>query len=104
MRLERLINGCRSTLRKCADFYTKEDQAAGIPAKAPHTAVTEGKFEAEGWRVRKDGATFWAHVVIDAIRNDYGVLIGFAKITRDITEKKQAEEVLERANAALFQA
>jgi PAS domain S-box-containing protein len=86
-----------------ARFHTPEDQAAGLPAKALATAAREGRFEREGWRVRKDGSRFWAHVVIDAIHNDDGTLAGFAKITRDITEKKNAAEELERANAALFQ-
>ncbi|WP_128597694.1 ATP-binding protein, partial [Paraburkholderia kirstenboschensis] len=56
-----------------------------------------------GWRVRKDGTRFWAHVVVDAIRDGAGELVGFAKVTRDVTERKQAAEALERANAALFQ-
>ena len=85
-------------------FYTEEDQANDLPAYALATAAREGRFEREGWRVRKDGSRFWAHVVIDAIHNEQGGLVGFAKITRDITEKKQAEDALERANAALFQA
>jgi signal transduction histidine kinase len=58
------------------------------------TARAEGKFEAEGWRVRKDGSRFWALVVIDAIRNDAGALVGFAKVTRDITERMEAQRVL----------
>jgi PAS domain S-box-containing protein len=78
-------------------FYTPEDQAAGVPARALGTAETEGRFEAEGWRVRKDGRRFWAHVVIDAIRDPHGQLIGFAKITRDLSERKIAEEVLKRS-------
>jgi PAS domain S-box-containing protein len=84
-------------------FYTDEDRASGLPAQALATAAREGRFEKEGWRVRKDGTRFWAHVIIDAIYNDHGELVGFAKITRDITEKKEAAEALERANAALFQ-
>ncbi|WP_151637853.1 hybrid sensor histidine kinase/response regulator [Noviherbaspirillum aerium] len=86
-----------------ARFHTPEDREAGLPAVALETARKEGRFEREAWRVRKDGSRFWAHVIIDAIRNDDGVLVGFAKITRDITEKKEASEALERANAALFQ-
>jgi PAS domain S-box-containing protein len=85
-------------------FYTPEDQAAGVPKRALSTAATTGRFEAEGWRVRKDGTRFWAHVIIDAIRDDGGKLVGFAKITRDLTEKKRAAEALEAANAALYQA
>jgi PAS domain S-box-containing protein len=78
-------------------FYTPEELAAGVPTRALATAETEGRFEAEGWRVRKDGQRFWAHVVIDAIRDPYGHLVGFAKITRDLTERKAAEEVLRRS-------
>jgi PAS domain S-box-containing protein len=78
-------------------FYTPEDLVAGIPAKALSTAEAEGRFEAEGWRVRKDGERFWAHVVIDAIRDQHGQLLGFAKITRDLSERKAAEEVLKRS-------
>ncbi|MET0961387.1 MAG: PAS domain S-box protein [Noviherbaspirillum sp.] len=86
-----------------ARFHTPEDQAAGLPQAALATAREVGRFEREGWRVRKDGSRFWAHVVIDAIYNDDGTLAGFAKITRDITEKKEAADALEQANAALFQ-
>ena len=85
-------------------FYTEEDRADGRPAQTLAIARTEGRFEREGWRVRKDGTRFWAHVVVDAIRDDAGELVGFAKVIRDVTERKQAAEALERANAALFQA
>jgi PAS domain S-box-containing protein len=85
-------------------FYTEEDRIAGVPVRALSTAAGTGRFEAEGWRVRKDGSRFWAHVIIDAIRDDEGSLVGFAKITRDLTEKKKAAEALEAANVALFQA
>ena len=84
-------------------FYTDEDRASGLPALTLSTAAAEGRAEREGWRVRKDGSRFWAHVVVDAIRNGAGDLVGFAKVTRDVTERKQAAEALERANAALFQ-
>ena len=84
-------------------FYTEEERARGTPALALHEAGAKGRYESEGWRVRKDGTTFWAHVVIDAIRDDSGTLIGFAKITRDITERKQAEQSLDQARAQLFQ-
>jgi PAS domain S-box-containing protein len=84
-------------------FYTEEDRGRGAPARTLSTAAAEGRFEQEGWRVRKDGSRFWAHVVVDAIRDDVGELVGFAKVTRDVTERKQAAEALERANAALFQ-
>ncbi|PVE26476.1 hybrid sensor histidine kinase/response regulator [Microvirga sp. KLBC 81] len=84
-------------------FYTDEDRATGLPQRALETARREGKFEAEGWRVRKDGTRFWASVVIDPIYNDQKRLIGFAKITRDITERRNAQEALAQAQAALFQ-
>ena len=85
-------------------FMTKEDLDSGVPARSLAIAKKEGRFENEGWRVRKDGTLFLAHIIIDAIHNNAGELIGFAKITRDITEKKIAEENLAKANAALFQA
>jgi PAS domain S-box-containing protein len=75
-------------------FYTPIDRAAEKPARALKIAVETGRYEEDGWRVRKDGSFFWASVVIDPIRNDAGELIGFAKITRDITERKEAEEKL----------
>ena len=84
-------------------FYSEEDQKAGKPARALEIASREGKFEAEGWRVRKDGTRFWANVVIDAIRDDDGKIIGFAKITRDITERKEAQEKLEKARELSLQ-
>jgi PAS domain S-box-containing protein len=75
-------------------FYTPADQAAEKPARALKIAVETGHYEEDGWRVRKDGSFFWASVVIDPIRNDTGELIGFAKITRDISERKEAQEKL----------
>jgi PAS domain S-box-containing protein len=84
-------------------FYTEEDRALGRPEEALNVAVAEGRFERESWRVRKDGTRFWAHVVIDPIRNDAGELIGFAKITRDITERREAQRALDQAREALFQ-
>ncbi|WP_422036524.1 ATP-binding protein [Reyranella sp.] len=85
-------------------FYTEEDRAAGVPTRALATAAETGLFEAEGWRVRKDGSRFWAHVVIDPIRSSEGHLLGFAKITRDLTERRSATEALEKARDALAQA
>ncbi|GAB3465971.1 PAS domain-containing sensor histidine kinase [Massilia terrae] len=85
-------------------FYTEEDRAQGLPALALDTASKVGRWEREGWRVRKDGTRFWAHVVIDAIYDETGELLGFAKITRDLTEKKAASDALAEVNAALFQA
>jgi PAS domain S-box-containing protein len=80
-------------------FYTENDRRNGMPARALHTARTEGRFEAEGWRVRKDGSMFWANVIIDPIKDDDGKLIGYAKITRDITERRNAELALQKAQA-----
>ncbi|HEV7158250.1 MAG TPA: PAS domain S-box protein, partial [Caulobacteraceae bacterium] len=85
-------------------FYTNEDRAAGLPAVGLEIARREGRWEHEGPRVRKNGEAFWAMVVIDAIRDDAGELIGFAKVTRDITERKAAERALADAREALFQA
>ena len=84
-------------------FYTEADRAAGVPQKALETARREGRFEKEGLRVRKDGSTFTAHVIIDPIRDDAGSLIGFAKVTRDISEKRAQQVELEQAREALFQ-
>ena len=75
-------------------FYTPEDQAAGMPQKALRVAKEEGRFHAEGWRVTKDGTRFWASVVIDAIKNESGEVIGFAKVTRDITDRQEAQQRL----------
>lgn len=75
-------------------FYKPADRAAGLPEMALKTAATEGRFEAEGWRVRKDGTEFWTHVVIDPVRGTDGEVVGFAKITRDLTERKSAEQAL----------
>ncbi|HEX8665788.1 MAG TPA: PAS domain S-box protein, partial [Beijerinckiaceae bacterium] len=85
-------------------FYTPEDREAGMPARVLKTAAEEGRFEGEGWRVRRDGTRFWANVVIDAIRDDDGKLLGFAKVTRDITERKEAQERLAETQAQLVQA
>ena len=75
-------------------FYTDEDRASGLPVRALREAIANGRFENEGWRVRKDGTRFWAHVVIDPIRLETGEVFGFAKITRDLTERRAAEEAL----------
>jgi PAS domain S-box-containing protein len=77
-------------------FYTEEDRAAGIPAASLRTAAREGRLETEGWRVRKDGTRFLANVIIDSIRSD-GKLVGFAKITRDITERRASESRLRQS-------
>jgi PAS domain S-box-containing protein len=85
-------------------FYTEEDRANGEPARALETALREGRYEREAERVRKDGTRFWASVVLDPIRDETGELIGFAKVTRDITEQRRAQDELEEARTALFQA
>jgi PAS domain S-box-containing protein len=77
-------------------FYTDADQKIGLPQLALTTAAQAGKFESEGWRVRKDGTRFWAHVVIDPIRDRDGPIVGYSKITRDLTERKKAENALQR--------
>jgi PAS domain S-box-containing protein len=82
-------------------FYSEEDRAAGLPQRALETAAREGRFEAESWRVRKDGTRFFALVVIDPIRNEKGELTGFAKVTRDITERLNAERILKETQAQL---
>ena len=85
-------------------FYTPADRASGLPLKGINTAAAVGRFESEGWRVRKDGTQFWANVVIDAIKDADGKLVGFAKITRDITDKKRAEAELQKAQEQIAQA
>ncbi|HZP79619.1 MAG TPA: PAS domain S-box protein [Pseudolabrys sp.] len=85
-------------------FFPPEDRAAGRPQRNLAQATSEGKFEGEGWRLRKDGTRFWAHVVIHAIRDADGELIGFAKVTRDVTEAREAQRRLEEAREQLFQA
>ncbi|UVE19643.1 PAS domain S-box protein [Pseudomonas sp. LS44] len=86
-----------------SNFYTPEDRASGLPQLNLEISAREGWFKSEGWRVRKDGTRFWASVVIDPIRNPKGTLLGFAKVTRDISEAKAAQEALEQARSALFQ-
>src|SRR5438132_77473 len=84
-------------------FYTEEDQREDLPMRSLLRAATEGRHEAEGWRVRKDGSRFRASVVIDPIRDDAGNLIGFAKVTRDVTERRLAQEMLDQARERLLQ-
>ena len=92
------ING-----RHFSCFYTAADQAAGRPERALEIAVRTGSYKEEGTRVRKDGSQFIADVVINPILDNSGVVVGFAKITRDITQRRQAEQELEQAQAALAQ-
>jgi PAS domain S-box-containing protein len=89
--------------RHFSTFYTEEDRARGEPARALQRARDEGKFEKEGWRVRKDGSRFWAYVVIDPLRDETGQIFGYAKITKDVTERKEAQEKLDRTREALNQ-
>ena len=83
-------------------FFPPEDVDAGRPQAEIETSGQEGRIENEGWRVRKDGSRFWANVVLTAIRNSAGELIGFAKITRDFTDRMKAQEELRRANVELM--
>jgi len=78
--------------RHFSTFYPAEDIASGKPDMELEVAARVGRFEDEGWRIRKDGSLFWANVIITALRNDSGELVGFAKVTRDLTERKEAEE------------
>ncbi len=73
-------------------FYTEEDSRRGRPAEVLRAAAADGRYEEEGWRVRKDGSKFWADVVVTALRDEAGGLRGFSKITRDVTERKHSEE------------
>jgi len=77
-------------------FYTREDLRAGKPGRDLEIAAQEGRFEDEGWRLRKDGSRFWANVILTAIRDPADTLIGFGKVTRDLTEKINANEALRK--------
>jgi PAS domain S-box-containing protein len=88
--------------RHFSNFYTEADRATGLPRTGLETAKQTGRWEHEGQRVRKDGTPFWAHVVIDAIRDDDEKLVGFAKVTRDITERREAEAALQAAQATMI--
>jgi PAS domain S-box-containing protein len=82
-------------------FYTQEDRDRRHPAEELEIAAREGRYEEEGWRVRKDGSRFWASVVITALRNEHGVLVGFGKVTRDLSERREAEQGLLAVNREL---
>lgn len=84
-------------------FYTEEDRKAGVPERALETARAQGRFEAEGWRVRQDQSRFWASAVMDAVHNDEGEVIGFVKVTRDLTERRETEGKLAVARDQLYQ-
>lgn len=83
-------------------FYPQEEAAHGKPEQSLEAATNEGRVEAEGWRVRKDGSRFWANVVLTAIRNHAGELIGYVKVTRDFTERMRTQEELRQANVELL--
>ena len=87
--------------RHFSRFYSEEDVARGKPADALEIAAEEGRYEDDGWRVRKDGSRFWANVVVTALRDEKGELRGFGKVTRDFTERKHAEEALAERGAQL---
>jgi PAS domain S-box-containing protein len=78
--------------RHFSTFYPPEEVAAAKPAMELRVAAAEGRFEDEGWRLRKDGTSFWANVIITAVRNDSNELVGYAKVTRDLTERRAAEQ------------
>ena len=82
-------------------FYTEDAVADGVPAHNLEIAAREGRVEDEGWRVRKDGSRFWANVTITAIRDDEGTLQGFTKVTRDMTERREYEQQLEKQTERL---
>jgi PAS domain S-box-containing protein len=89
--------------KKFSEFFTSPDREAGVPDMALRIAGETGRYESEGWRVRKDGSRFWALAVIDAVRDENGELRGFAKITRDMTERRDAQIQLQRAQEQLAQ-
>lgn len=84
-------------------FYPEEAIQRKFPEKELETARKEGRFEDEGWRVRKGGARFWANVILAALRDKKGDLIGFAKLTRDLTERKQAEERIQQQSKEIME-
>src|SRR5690606_17637061 len=101
------IKGYRSSEvvgRHFRQFFTEEERAAKVPETVLATAARDGKHESEGWRVRKDGSRFWASAVVEAIRDRRGRLLGFAKITRDITERRDAAIALQQTQQQLAQA
>jgi len=85
-------------------FYTEEDRARGLPQYALGMAAEHGSFEVEGWRVRKDGTRFWTSALIDAVRDEQGQVIGFAKVTRDMTEKRAAQQALQESERRVREA
>jgi PAS domain S-box-containing protein len=90
--------------RNFGKFYTDEDRAAGVPAQLLALAAELGRAEAEGWRVRNDGSRFWARVILDRIDDEAGRHVGFAKVTRDITDQHLAQNMLAEARERMLQA
>jgi PAS domain S-box-containing protein len=84
-------------------FYTAADRDAGLPKRVLQRAANDGKFEGEGWRVRKDGSRFWASVLVDPVYDAGGKLIGFAKVTRDLTERRKAQDLLDQSREQMLQ-
>jgi PAS domain S-box-containing protein len=84
-------------------FYPPEAIERGLPDQELKTAAKEGRFEDEGWRVRKDGKQFWANVIVSALRDKDGTLRGFSKVTRDLTERKQAEEKIQQQSREIME-
>ena len=84
-------------------FYLPEDVAAGVPQRDLEAAARDGRFENEGWRVRKGGEKFWASVAITALRDEQGELLGFGKVTRDMTAQKQAEAIIARQSQEILE-
>jgi PAS domain S-box-containing protein len=82
-------------------FYTKQDREKKVPEHLLEKAVETGKATDEGWRVKKDGSVFWASVLITALHDNENNVIGFSKVTRDLTDRKRVEEKLEEANVEL---
>jgi PAS domain S-box-containing protein len=82
-------------------FYTEEDRARDHPAEELQIAAAAGRYEEEGWRIRKDGSRFWASVVLTAVRDDAGTLVGYAKVTRDLTERRAGEQAVHEAHERL---
>jgi PAS domain S-box-containing protein len=87
--------------RHFREFYVEEERRNGEPERNLEVVRRAGRYEAEAWRVRKDGSQFWANVVMDPIRNEQGQLLGYAKITRDITERRRAEQVIREAGVRI---
>jgi PAS domain S-box-containing protein len=87
--------------RHFSAFCTPEDIELGVPTRALSEAAEHGRFEAEGWRLRKDGSRFWASVIIDRITDESGNIVGFAKVTRDVTDRKRAEDELKHVQEQL---